>query len=145
MSETFHTVDDIIETTMEEDMATKAEQDNVIEEKVKITLTDERQEEIPISFTPSKEIMNQVISESDYLVNLYMKMKTKKYGKDAPAEDLYKASLQYLLRFDIEMVPYLDLGEDYDNAKETIINTIALDAIAISRGIRDFVISKMNE
>jgi hypothetical protein len=35
---------------------------------------------------------------------------------------------------------YLNLGD-----RETIINTIALDAIAISRGIRDFVISKMNE
>ena len=140
MSETFHTADDIVETTMEENIVTEAEQNNVIEEKVKITLTDERQEEIPISFTPSKEIMNQVISESDYLVNLYMKMKTTKYGKDTPTEELYKASLQYLLRFNIKMVPYLDLED-----RKRIINTIALDAIAISRGIRDFVISKMNE
>ena len=108
--------------------------------KVKITLTDERQEEIPISFAPSKEIMNQVISESDYLVNLYMKMKTKKYGKEDVAEDLYKASLRYLMRFNIKMGYYLNLGD-----RETIINTIALDAIAISRGIRDFVIGKMNE
>jgi hypothetical protein len=140
MSETFHTADDIVETTMEEDIVTEAEQNNVIEEKVKITLTDERQEEIPISFTPSKEIMNQVISESDYLVNLYMKLKTTKYGTKAANEDLYKASLRYLLRFNILMVPYLDLED-----RETIINTIALDAIAVSRGIRDFVISKMNE
>jgi hypothetical protein len=81
MSEIFHTTDDIVETTMEEDMVTEAEQDNVIEEKVKIILTDERKEEIPISFAPSKEIMNQVISESDYLVNLYMKMKTKNMEK----------------------------------------------------------------
>jgi hypothetical protein len=140
MSEIFHTTDDIVETTMEEDMVTEAEQDNVIKEKVKIILTDERKEEIPISFAPSKEIMNQVISESDYLVNLYMKMKTKKYGKEDVTEDLYKASLRYLMRFDIKMGYYLNLGD-----RETIINTIALDAIAISRGIRDFVISKMNE
>lgn len=131
----------IIETTVDENMNSST-QNGFEEATIDVTLTSGQKESIKIQYQISDEVVQRVINESDQLVQLYLDYKTL----DVDAEDfddtsksIYNTCLGYLVNLKINMFRYtgLSVGRCFER--------VVLDAIIISRAIRNFIINKSQE
>ena len=129
----------IIEATVAEDMNS---QTGFKETTIDATLTSGQKESIKIQYQISDEVVQRVINESDQLVQLYLDYKTLDVDDDDfddASKSIYNTCLGYLVNLKINMFRYagLSVGGCFER--------VVLDAIIISRAIRNFIINKSQE
>ena len=129
----------IIETTVDEN----AKSQTAFEEAtIDVTLTSGQEESIKIQYQISDEVVQRVINESDQLVQLYLDYRILDVDADDfndTSKSIYNTCLGYLVNLKINMFRYagLSVGGCFER--------VVLDAIIISRAIRNFIINKSQE
>ena len=129
----------IIEATVAEDMNS---QTGFKETTIDVTLTSGQKESIKIQYQISDEVVQRVINESDQLVQLYLDYRIMDVDADDfndTSKSIYNTCLGYLVNLKINMFRYagLSVGGCFER--------VVLDAIIISRAIRNFIINESQE
>lgn len=131
----------IIETTLEsevENMDNTSTSPEIFEEDILVKLVDGKDATVSIKYEMSDTVVQKVINDSDALVDLFMQFKTAdNENYNSTMKTAYNSALQYLISFNIDTMDYLELYE-----RDRIAENIIIDAIAISRTVRNSIIAK---
>ena len=134
--------EEIIETTVVDENVDSSTSTELEEASIDVTLTSGQKESIKIQYQLSDEVVQRVINESDQLVQLYLDYRTLDVDADEfndTSKSIYNTCLGYLVNLKINMFRYagLSVGGCFER--------VVLDAIIISRAIRNFIINKSQE
>lgn len=134
--------EEIIETTVVDENVDSSTTTELEEATIDVALTSGQKESIKIQYQLSDEVVRRVINESDQFVQLYLDYRTLNVDADEfndTSKSIYNTCLGYLVNLKINMFRYagLSVGGCFER--------VVLDAIIISRAIRNFIINKSQE
>lgn len=134
--------EEIIETTVVDENVDSSTSTELEEASIDVALTSGQKESIKIQYQLSDDVVQRVINESDHLMQLYLAYKTLDVDADEfndTSKSIYNTCLEYLVNLKINMFRYagLSVGGCFER--------VVLDAIIISRAIRNFIINKSQE
>lgn len=122
----------VIETTVQEVPSTEPKKTTL-----KVALTSGRDIDIEFSYETSQQVANQVISDADALIGLWINYETAKseYYQETKKK-AYNTAISYLVNFNVNLLDYAGMNDEMN---------VVYDAIAIAYAIRNFILKEREE
>lgn len=127
--------------TLSEDNATETS-NQVTEEMqsdaITVNLFNGASETITVNYKLIQNVVESVINDADMIVNLYVNyMTASKDTYEEAKKKMFNTVISYLINFGIDTSKYFGGEIDYGRP--------AIDAMSISRAVRNHIMNKMNE
>lgn len=132
-----HDEENVIETTVEDTPQTETKKGNLT-----VALSRQRSIDIEITYETTQPVIERAANDADALVSMFVDLITARSEEETieKKKTAFNTAISYLVGFNVNMLDYLT-----DKDREEVEIGVIVDAIAISRAIRNFIITQANE